>query len=65
MVLCTFELGVNFSSPPGESNGKKSMKRIKNEGPSILPDSAQGPPEGSNPIPHSLGPGLGQLPYWR
>ena len=46
-----------------ESQTEKSTKRIKNEGPSVLPDSAQGPSEGSNPIPHSLGLGLGPLPY--
>ena len=55
---------------PRESNGKKSKKMIKNEVPSVLqevpnvlPDSAQGAAEGSNPIPYSLGRGLGPLPY--
>ena len=47
-----------------ESQTEKLKKMIKNEAPSVLPDSAQGPSEGSNPILHSLGLGLGPLPYW-
>ena len=57
---------------------RDSAKRVKrkkltkrNEVPSVLqevlnvlPNSAQGAPEGSNPIPHSLGRGLNSLPYW-
>ena len=49
-------------TPPRESNGKIDEKD-QNEGPSVLPDSAQGPPEGLNPIPHSLGLGVGPLSY--
>ena len=59
--------GESYLDSPGhrlESQTEKLTKRIKNEGPSVLPDSAQGPPEDSNPIPHSLGLGLGPLPYW-
>ena len=55
---------------PRESNGKKLKKTIKNEVPNVLQevpdvllDSAQGALKGSNPIPHSLGHGLGPLPY--
>ena len=43
---------------------EKMTKRIKNEVPIVLPDSAQGPSEGLNPILHILGLGLGPLPYW-
>ena len=46
-----------------QSQMEKSKIRIKNEVPSVLPDSAQGPPEASNPIPHSFGLELGPLPY--
>ena len=46
-----------------ESPTKKNEKRIKDESPSVLPDSEQGPPESLNPMPHSLGLGLGPLPY--
>ena len=47
---------------PRESNGKIA-KKIKNEGLNVLPDSAQGRLEGSNPSPHSLGLGLGPIAY--
>ena len=46
-----------------ESHTEKLTKKIKNESPSELPESAQGPLEGSNPMPHSFGLGLGPLPY--
>ena len=53
-----------------ESQTEKSKKMIKNEipsvlqeVPSVLPDSAQGAAEGSDPTPYSLGRELGPLPY--
>ena len=58
--------GYMYLDSPGhrlESQTEKIEKRIKNESPSELPDSAQGPLEGSNPLPHSLGLGLGPLAY--
>ena len=58
--------GYLYLDSPGhrlESQTEKLTKRIKNEGPSVLPDSALGPFEGSNPMSHSLGLGLVPLPY--
>ena len=57
-----------FGTAPRESNGKIEEKdqnevpSVLREVPNVLPDNAQGAPEGSNPIPHSLGHGLGPLP---